>query len=81
MKLSNLCGASSLIAATFVLMCSYDPGKYGKDVDDDRDMEAGYASIQMEERRRYVTYQIAFLPKSTGLLSLSLQTMFLPKPC
>ncbi|KAM3242695.1 hypothetical protein ACQJBY_054976 [Aegilops geniculata] len=30
---------------------NYDPGKYGKDVDDDRDMEAGYASIQMEERR------------------------------
>lgn len=35
-------------------MCSYDPGKYSGKDDDDSDMEAGYASIQMEERRRYV---------------------------
>ena len=73
MKLSNLCGASSLIAATFVLMCSYDPVKYGKDVDDDRDMEAGYDTIQMEERRRYVLIKLPSYRK--------LQTMILPIPC
>ncbi|BAH91834.1 Os02g0664400, partial [Oryza sativa Japonica Group] len=34
-----------------VLLCSYNPAKFvGRD-EDDRDMEANYASIQMEERR------------------------------
>jgi hypothetical protein len=34
--------------------CSYNPDKYsGRDYEDDKNMEAGFASIEMEERRRY----------------------------
>jgi hypothetical protein len=37
------------------LPCSYDRSKYvGRD-EDDRNMEADYASILKEERRRYTT--------------------------
>jgi hypothetical protein len=39
----------------FCLPCSYDRSKYvGRD-EDDRNMEADYASILKEERRRYTT--------------------------
>lgn len=33
--------------------CRYDPSKYAGRDDDDSDMEADFATIEMEEKRRY----------------------------
>jgi hypothetical protein len=39
---------------TLVVLCRYDPSKYAGRDDDDSDMEADFATIEMEEQRRYV---------------------------
>lgn len=38
---------------TLVVLCRYDPSKYAGRDDDDSDMEADFATIEMEEQRRY----------------------------
>jgi hypothetical protein len=36
--------------------CRYDPSKYAGRDDDDSDMEADFATIEMEEKRRYLCF-------------------------
>ena len=43
--------------------CRYDPSRYAGRDDDDSDMEADFATIEMEEKRRYLCFYLmhAFL--------------------
>jgi hypothetical protein len=66
--------------------CSYNPDKYsGRDYEDDKNMEAGFASIEMEERRRYflLLYHAAFLVIVQALVAMffSYTVLIFPLVC
>lgn len=40
--------------SNFDFLCRYDPRRYAGKDEDDSDMEADFATIEMEEKRRYI---------------------------